>query len=181
MGNSKGDSGERELRDRLDAEGFAVVRAAGSGSAPGFDLPDLHVSDGGYEWAIEVKRHAPTRNRYLDEAEVESLLRYADLFRRSEPRVAARWDQDTTWYFADPRDLPETDGGARRLDPDARDADPWTTLDALLDLPECGECGGDIYPNGLSPVARPDRLGGGVVHAECLFDPDGLDLDTYDP
>ena len=45
MGNGKGDAGERELRKILAGDyEFAVLRAAGSGSAP-FDLPDLHVSD----------------------------------------------------------------------------------------------------------------------------------------
>lgn len=179
MGNSKGDRGERELRDRLDEEGFAVVRAAGSGSAPGFDLPDLHVSDGGYEWAIEVKRKAPTKNRYLDEEEVEALLRYSDLFRRAEPRVGVRWDNDTTWYLADPLDLPETDSGARRVDPDARDADYYTPLDELLDLPECEECGDPIYPNDpIGGVARSDDLGGGVVHGRCVFSEARRNLDA---
>jgi len=170
MGNSKGDRGERELRDRLNDEGFAVVRAAGSGSAPGFDLPDLHVSDGGYEWAIEVKRHDTSKNRYLTEAEVEALLRYASLFRRAEPRVGVRWDRDTTWYLADPRDLPETDAGARTLDPDARDADYYETLDDLLNLPECEECGDAIYPtNPIGGVAQSEGLGGGLVHGRCVF------------
>lgn len=170
MGNSKGDRGERELRGILGDEGFAVVRAAGSGSAPDFELPDLHVSDGGYEWAIEVKYHAPTKNRYLEPEEVEALLGFSAMFRNAEPRVAARWDRDTTWYFADPRDLPDTDAGARRLDPDAMDEDPWTTLDDLLDLPECEECGDRIYPSDpIGGVALSDDLGGGVVHGRCVF------------
>ena len=185
MGNRKGDKSERELRDLLLEEGFAVVRAAGSGSAPGVDLPDLHVSDGGYEWAVEVKRKKGHRNEYLEPEEVESLLVYSSLFRNAKPRVAARWDRDTTWYFADPRELPETDAGARRLDPDAMDEDPWTTLDDLLDLPECEECGDMIYPSDpLGPVARSEETGGGVVHGRCVFAEvkrnltgDGLTLD----
>lgn len=131
--NSKGDRGERELRDILGSEGFAVIRAAASGTAPGFDLPDLHVSNGGYEWAIEVKRHAGDRNQYLEQSETEALLRYVDLFRTAEAKVAYRVDHDTTWYFSDPRDLRETDSGNRVLDPDTRGEDPWTTLDDLLD------------------------------------------------
>lgn len=132
MGNSKGDRGERELRGLLDEEEFVVIRAAGSGSAPGFDLPDLHVSDGSDEWAIEAKRHGTSKNRYLSPEEVEALLRYSDVFENAEPRVAVRWDHDTTWYFADPRDLPETPTGKRTLDPDDRDADYYTPLDELL-------------------------------------------------
>lgn len=135
MGNSKGDKGERELRKVLVEEAFAVIRAAGSGSAP-IPLPDLHVSNGVYEWAVEAKRHNTEKNRYLTEEEVEALLRYSEFFQRAKPRVAARWDYDTTWYVADPRDLPETPTGKRRLDPDAMDEDPWTPLDELLDLSE---------------------------------------------
>lgn len=131
MGNSKGDRGERELRKILVAEEFAVIRAAGSGSAP-IDLPDLHVANGVYEWAIEVKRHKGHRNEYLTEEEVDALLRYCETFPNARPRAAVRWDRDTTWYLADPRDLPETDSGNRVLDPDARDADYYSTLDALL-------------------------------------------------
>lgn len=169
MPNTKGDAGERELRSLLVEEGFAVIRAAASGTAP-IDLPDLHVADGGYEWAVEVKRHNTEKNRYLEPEEVEGLLRYSSLFRNSEPKVAARWDYDTTWYFADPRDLPETDTGRRRLDPDAMDEDPWTTLDDLLDLPECEECGDAIYPSDpIGPVARSEETGGGVVHGRCVF------------
>lgn len=131
MGNSKGDRGERELRKILLSEGFAVLRAAGSGSAP-TELPDLHVGDGYYEWAIEVKRHKGHRNEYLEPDEVEALLTYSEFFPRADPRVAARWDRDTTWYLADPRRLRETDRGARVLDPDERDEDPWRTLDDVL-------------------------------------------------
>jgi len=132
MGNSKGDAGERELRKILAGEReFAVLRAAGSGSAP-FDLPDLHVADGTVEWAIEAKRHNTDRNRYLTEEEVAALLRYCSYFPNAEPRAAVRWDYDTTWYIADPRELPETDTGNRVLDPDDRDADYYSTLDDLL-------------------------------------------------
>ena len=133
MGNSKGDAGERELRDILLSEEFAVIRAAGSGSAPGVELPDLHVGNGATEWAIEAKRHSPDKNRYLSPEEVEALLSYSTFFQNAKPRVAARWDYDTTWYIADPRDLPESPTGKRRLDPDAREEDPWTTLDDLLE------------------------------------------------
>lgn len=167
MGNTKGDRGERELRRVLGEEGFVVLRAAASGSAPGFDLPDLHVADGGYEWAIEAKYYNPTKNRYLSPEEVEALKRYSSMFRNAEPKAAVRWtDRDTTWYFADPDDLPETPTGKRTLDPDARDADYYETLDDLLDLPECVECGERIYPTtALSGVEMSD----GHVHARCII------------
>lgn len=133
MGNSKGDRGERELRSLFRDRGFAVIRAAGSGSAPFDELPDLHVADGEDELAIEAKRKDGNSNEYLTEEEVEALQSYSGLFVNSKAKVAIRWDEDMTWYFADPEDLPETPSGNRRLDPDARDADYYTTLDDLLE------------------------------------------------
>jgi len=168
MGNSKGDAGERELRKLLVEEGFAVLRAAGSGSAP-IDLPDLHVGDGGFEWAIEAKRYSGDRNEYLEPEEVEALLSYSTFFPRVSPRVACRWDYDTEWYVADPRDLDSTDTDRVVLDPDARDEDPWTPLSEILDLPDCLICGDRVHPAGVGPPAlvRSEDTGGGVVHSEC--------------
>ena len=132
MGNSKGDRGERELRDLLREAEFGIIRAAGSGSAPLDDLPDLHAADGSAEYAFEVKRKDTSKVRYLTAEELEALYGYTRLFTNAKPRVAVRWDNDTTWYIADPVDLPETDSGNKRLDPDARDEDYYTTLDDLL-------------------------------------------------
>lgn len=131
MGNSKGDRGERELRDLVLDRGYAVIRAAGSGSAPGVDLPDLFVGNGARQFAFEVKRHSPDRIYYLDAEEVEKLLRFSELFPLAEPRAAVRWDNDTEWYFADPLDLPETDSGNRQIHPDARDEEIYETLDEV--------------------------------------------------
>lgn len=131
MGNTKGDRGERELRDRLLDRGYAVIRAAGSGSAPGVDLPDLFVGNGARQFAFEAKRHSPDSIYYLDAEEVEKLLRFSEFYPLAEPRVAVRWDRDTEWYFADPRDLPETESGNRQLHPEDRDADVYATLDEV--------------------------------------------------
>lgn len=135
MGNSKGDRGERELRDLLLDRDYAVIRAAGSGSAPGVDLPDLFVGNGARQYSLEVKRKAPTKVRYLEPDEVESLLTFNEYFPLAEPRAAVRWDNDTEWYFAHPGDLPETDKGARQIHPDERDADYYETLDEVAPPP----------------------------------------------
>ena len=134
MGNSKGDRRERELRDVLDAEGFVVIRAAGSGSAPGFDLPDLLVGDGVHMWAVEVKAWNPTKKntRYLDSAEAEALSRMSEeFFPDCEARVGVRIDRDTTWYLPALDDLPTTDSGNVVLKADRRDEYP--TLNDLLE------------------------------------------------
>jgi Holliday junction resolvase len=135
MGNTKGSRGERELRDLFDGREYAVIRAAGSGSAPGFDLPDLFVGDGARQYALEVKRKAPSKVRYLTEEEANSLLRFAEYFPLAKPRAAVRWDGDTEWYFADPLALPETDSGARQIHPDERGADYYATLDDVAPPP----------------------------------------------
>jgi len=134
MGNSKGDRRERELRDVLDGRGFVVIRAAGSGSAPGFDLPDLLVGDGLNMWAIEAKAWDPQQKntRYLDSEEADALRRMSEEFFPScEARVGVRVDRDTTWRLPLLDDLPRTDTGNVPLVADEREDYP--TLDALLD------------------------------------------------
>lgn len=132
MGNTKGDRRERELRDVLDAEGFVVIRAAGSGSAPGFDLPDLLVGDGVRMWAVEVKAWNPKKKntRYLDSEEAEALKRMSEeFFPECEARVGVRVDRDTTWRLPLLDDLPRTDTGNVPLKADKREEYP-----ALTDL-----------------------------------------------
>ena len=53
--NRKGDRRERELVNRLDEAGFAVMRAPASGSATDRELPDVLAGDGGTFYAIEAK------------------------------------------------------------------------------------------------------------------------------
>lgn len=131
MGNAKGDRGERELRDLFLDRAYAVIRAAGSGSAPGVELPDLFVGNGARQFALEVKRKSPHKIAYLEPKEVADLLTFSEFFPLSKPRVAVRWDRDTEWYFAHPEDLPETDKGARQVHPDARNDEVYSTLDEL--------------------------------------------------
>jgi len=131
---SKGSRRERELRDELSDREFVVVRTAGSGSAPGFDLPDLLVGDGTRIWAIEVKSWDPEANRtyYLEPEEVDSLQRFSRRFSpNTEARVGIRVDYDTTWYIPLLSSLPpRTEGG--RVPLRSHNTDDMPTLDDAL-------------------------------------------------
>jgi len=93
--NAKGDRRERELVNRLDEAGFAVMRAPASGSATERELPDVLTGDGETFYAIEAKSSAGDPI-YLDGAEIEALLFFARNF-GAKPRVAARFDRED-WY-----------------------------------------------------------------------------------
>lgn len=79
IANRKGERRERELVNRLDEIGFAVMRAPASGSATERDLPDLLAGDGERFYAIEAKSSSGDPI-YLDNAEVEALMFFATKF-----------------------------------------------------------------------------------------------------
>ncbi|MFB6171458.1 MAG: Holliday junction resolvase Hjc [Haloarculaceae archaeon] len=110
--NAKGDRRERELVNRLDEAGFAVMRAPASGSATDRELPDVLAGDGDVFYAIEAKSSAGDPI-YLSGEEVEALVFFARNF-GAKPRVAARFDRED-WYFFHPADLHTTDGGNYRV------------------------------------------------------------------
>ena len=58
MSQAKGDRRERELVNRLDEAGFAVIRSPASGSATSREQPDVLAGDGERFYAIEVKSSA---------------------------------------------------------------------------------------------------------------------------
>ena len=118
--NAKGDRRERELVNRLDEEGFAVMRAPSSGSATERELPDVLAGNGGDFYAIEVKSSAGAPI-YLSGEEVEALVWFARNF-GAKPRVAARFDRED-WYFFHPGDLHGTDGGNYRVKKETAVAD----------------------------------------------------------
>lgn len=62
MACRKGEHRERELVNRLDAIGFAVMRAPASGSATDRELPDALAGDGENFYAIEAKSSAGHRS-----------------------------------------------------------------------------------------------------------------------
>ncbi|MFB6160887.1 MAG: Holliday junction resolvase Hjc [Haloferacaceae archaeon] len=110
--NRKGDRRERELVNRLDEAGFAVMRAPASGSATDRDLPDVLAGDGERFYAIEAKSSAGDPI-YLDGEEVESLVYFAQNF-GANARIAVRFDRED-WYFFHPGDLYTTDAGSYRV------------------------------------------------------------------
>ena len=128
MSNSKGNRRERELVNRLDEAGFAVMRAPASGSATERDLPDVLAGDGEQFYAIEAKSSAGDPI-YLDGDEVESLLYFSQNF-GARARVGVRFDREA-WFFFHPGDLYTTDGGNYRVKKETALAD-GTDFDELV-------------------------------------------------
>ncbi len=110
--NRKGDRRERELVNRLDEAGFAVMRAPASGSATDRELPDVLAGDGEQFYAIEAKSSAGDPI-YLTGEEVEALIYFARNF-GAKSRIAVRFDRED-WYFFHPGELYTTDGGNYRV------------------------------------------------------------------
>lgn len=110
--NAKGDRRERQLVNKLDTSGFAVMRAPASGSATERELPDVLAGDGDTFYAIEAKSSAGDPI-YLDGTEIDALLFFAKNF-GAKPRVAVRFDRED-WYFFHPGDLHITGGGNYRV------------------------------------------------------------------
>jgi len=120
MSNAKGDRRERELVNKLDEAGFAVMRAPASGSATERELPDVLAGDSETFYAIEAKSAASDRI-YLDGEEVYALVYFSRNF-GANPRVGVRFDRED-WYFFHPDDLYQTDGGNYRVKRDRALAD----------------------------------------------------------
>ncbi len=127
--NAKGDRRERELVNRLDELGFAVMRAPASGSATERELPDVLAGDGTAFYAIEAKASAG-RPIYLSGEEVEALIYFAQNF-GAKPLVAARFDREA-WYCFHPATLYQTDGGNYRVKKETA-IESGTPLEALRD------------------------------------------------
>ncbi|WP_135827678.1 Holliday junction resolvase Hjc [Halorussus halobius] len=127
MSNAKGDRRERELVNRLDEAGFAVMRAPASGSATERELPDVLAGDGTDFYAVEAKSSSGDPI-YLTGEEVEALVYFGKNF-GAKPKIGVRFDRED-WYFFHPADVHETDGGNYRVKKETalEEGDP---LDAL--------------------------------------------------
>ncbi|MFW5939223.1 MAG: Holliday junction resolvase Hjc [Halolamina sp.] len=110
--NKKGDRRERELVNRLDDAGFAVMRAPASGSATQRELPDVLAGNGDAFYAIEAKSSSGDPI-YLTGEEVQALVYFSQNF-GAKPRIAVRFDRED-WYFFHPSDCHTTDGGNYRV------------------------------------------------------------------
>ncbi|EMA42896.1 Holliday junction-type resolvase [Halococcus morrhuae DSM 1307] len=112
MSHAKGDRRERELVNRLDAAGFAVMRAPASGSATERELPDALAGNGETFYAIEAKSSSGDPI-YLTGEEVEALVFFSQNF-GAKPRIGVRFDRED-WYFFHPSECYTTDGGNYRV------------------------------------------------------------------
>ena len=150
--NRKGDRRERELVNRLDEAGFAVMRAPASGSATDRELPDVLAGNGDSFYAIEAKSSSGNPI-YLTGEEVEALIYFARNF-GANARIGVRFDRED-WYFFHPGDLYVTDGGNYRVKKETAIADgvdfdefvgrsKKTTLDeAAADADDAARAGDD--------------------------------------
>ncbi|MFC6905668.1 Holliday junction resolvase Hjc [Halalkalicoccus tibetensis] len=112
MANRKGDRRERELVNRLDEAGFAVMRAPASGGATQRELPDVLAGNGEAFYAIEAKSSSG-KPIYLTGEEVEALVYFSRNF-GARPKIGVRFDRED-WYFFHPGDVYRTDGGNYRV------------------------------------------------------------------
>ncbi|MCH7660204.1 MAG: nucleoid-structuring protein H-NS [Euryarchaeota archaeon] len=112
MANRKGDRRERELVNRLDEAGFAVMRAPASGGATQRELPDVLAGNSEVFYAIEAKSSAK-KPIYLSGEEVEALIYFARNF-GARPKIGVRFDRED-WYFFHPGEVHRTDGGNYRV------------------------------------------------------------------
>ena len=142
--NAKGDRRERELVNRLDERGLAVMRAPASGSATERELPDVLAGDGEVFYAIEAKSSAGDPI-YLDGQEIENLVYFAQNF-GAAPKVGVRFDRED-WYFFHPADLHVTDGGNYRVKLET----------ALADGEDMAELTGHSARTGLDDYAGADE------------------------
>lgn len=110
--NRKGDRLERELVNKLDEAGCAVMRAPASGSATDRELPDVVAGNGQQFYAIEAKSRS-SDTIYIDEREIDNLTYFAENF-GAEPLIGVRFDR-AAWYFFDPADVYRTGGGNYRV------------------------------------------------------------------
>lgn len=112
MSNAKGDRRERELVNKFDEAGFAVMRAPASGSATERELPDVLAGNSERFYAVEAKSSAGDPI-YLSGEEVYALVYFSRNF-GAKPRIGVRFDRED-WYFFHPDDLHQTDGGNYRV------------------------------------------------------------------
>ena len=181
--NRKGDRRERELVNRLDEAGFAVMRAPASGSATDRELPDVLAGDGETFYAIEAKSSSG-RPIYLSSEEVEALIYFARNF-GAKARIAVRFDREA-WYFFHPGDLHTTDGGNYRVKKETALAEgegfeSFVGGPAQARLTEVGDdSAGDSDDDRVGGGADDGASGGGEGDASSSDDgsSDGADANT---
>lgn len=98
MSKRKGSASERELLHRLWKNGFAVVRAAGSGSGS-WPSPDLMAVKNSANYAIECKATISSK-LYIAKEKIEQLLEFSRLA-NAKPIIAVKFI-NKGWRFFEP-------------------------------------------------------------------------------
>ncbi|MFC4247067.1 Holliday junction resolvase Hjc [Natribaculum luteum] len=172
MSSAKGDRRERELVNKLDDAGFAVMRAPASGSATERELPDVLAGDGDVFYAIEAKSSAG-KPIYLTGEEVEALIYFAQNF-GAKPRIGVRFDRED-WYFFHPGDLHVTDGGNYRVKKetalaDGTDFPEFVGESTKVTLDELGEQRPDHDPDVLRVLTAVEQGELSVEEAAAMLE-----------
>ncbi len=98
MSKRKGSASERELLHRLWENGFAVVRAAGSGSGS-WPSPDLMAVKNSVNYAIECKSTV-NGTLYVAKEKIDQLLEFSNLA-NAKPIIAVKFI-NKGWRFFEP-------------------------------------------------------------------------------
>lgn len=101
---SKGSNAERELIHKFWEQGWAAIRAAGSGSQK-YPSPDVLAGNALRRLAIECKAIAAS-SHYFPKEEIDALKEFSLIF-NAEPWVAIRFQKEG-WYFISLDNLKET-------------------------------------------------------------------------
>jgi len=106
----RGISEERELVHKLEAKGFAVLRAPASGSRIKFDRPDIIAGRKGFIIALEVKSTSK-RTFYIKNESVNQLVRFSKRF-GANPLMAVKFKRrHRRWFLINPGNLARTKKG----------------------------------------------------------------------
>lgn len=93
---SKGSAAERALMHMFWANGWACIRAAGSGSTQ-FPCPDLLVGNSSRRLALEVKA-TKDKKKYFTKEEIYNLKYFADKF-GAEAMVVIKFDRKDFFFL----------------------------------------------------------------------------------
>jgi len=104
---AKGTNAERELISLFWKNGFAALRAAGSGSSR-YPCPDIIAANRVRKLGIECKTTSNLKKYLLDE-DINQLSEFCRIF-GAEPWIAVRFNV-LKWYFLTLEDLEKTKKG----------------------------------------------------------------------
>lgn len=104
---AKGSNAERELVKMFWSNGFAALRAAGSGSAR-HPCPDVIARNRIRTIAVECKSTKELK-KYLNFEDINQLKEFSSKF-GAEPWIGVRFDI-LKWYFLSLEDLEKTENG----------------------------------------------------------------------